>query len=229
MLTFTEVAKENIPKIAFKNRQRKPKQPKQTTFYIEREGEVWKPVKGYEELYEVSNLGNVRSLPHTTKIVRNGMEIDMPHSGKELRQQKRRHGYLAVCLYGRGGNARGFRQYSVHRLVAEAFVPNPRGCNEVNHIDENKQNNVAENLEWMTHKENTNYGTAQKRRANTVRKNHVEQTRVVIQYDENMNEIARYKNQRKVVEANEGYKLTNLYNSLYKGQRAYGYYWKFAD
>ena len=116
--------------------------------------EVWKPVKGYEGLYEVSSIGRVRSVKRNL--------VMHPHP--------RRHGYLAVMLYGKGGHkTRNFKQFSVHRLVAEAFIPNPNGLPEVNHIDEDKTNNRVENLQWVSHIDNTNYGTAQKRRAEKLR------------------------------------------------------------
>ena len=108
--------------------------------------EIWKPVVGYEGLYEVSNLGNVRG--------KNGM----------LKPQARKHGYLSVWLYGNGGTSkRNGKQFSVHRIVATAFIPNPSGLSEVNHKDECKTNNCAENLEWCSHRQNSVYGTRGKR------------------------------------------------------------------
>lgn len=175
--------------------------------------ETWKAVKGYEGLYEVSNLGNVKSIKREAKI---------------LKPQERRHGYLAVCLYGKGGNARGFRQISVHRLVAEAFVENPRGLNEVNHLDENKQNNRADNLEWCTHQENSVYNDRAKRIAVTNTDNPNKNNRAIIQYDKDWNELGRFMSAR-----NAGRELgldyRNLYNALYKHQKSYGFYWRFAD
>lgn len=100
--------------------------------------EIWKDVVGFEGLYQVSNLGNVRS------------------ERKVLKPLKRRHGYLSVFLYDRKGD---YKQVSIHRLVAEAFIPNPNGYAEVNHKDECKTNNVATNLEWCTHKQNSSHGT----------------------------------------------------------------------
>ena len=190
--------------------------------------EIWKSVKGYEGLYEVSNLGNVRSLAHTTEIVRNGTKMNMPHPSKILKPQKRQHGYLSVCLYGRGGNARGFKQVSVHRLVAEAFIPNPRNCEEVNHIDEDKQNNRADNLEWCTRKENINHGTAISRGAKARTDNPNGNGRRIRQYDFNGNLIGEYISARNAGRA-LGLDYRGIYNSLYQGSSAYGYYWKFVN
>lgn len=128
--------------------------------------ETWKPVNGYEGSYEVSDLGNVRSLDRTVRVKKGAYEYDLVLKGKVLKPLVRRHGYLGVQLFNldRSLNARGMKTVSIHRLVAEAFVPNPDGLPEVNHKDEDKANNVATNLEWMDHKDNTLYGTAIKRR-----------------------------------------------------------------
>lgn len=188
--------------------------------------EIWKSVKGYEGLYEVSNYGNVRSLAHTTEIERNGIKIKMPHPSKILKPQKRQHGYLSVCLYGRGGKNGRFKQASVHRLVAEAFVPNPRNCEEVNHIDEDKQNNRADNLEWCTHKENSNHGTRGARIGHSNKHSEKRPKRPIAQFDEFGNLIEEFKSLADMQERT-GLKKSNVCNSLYKGQKAYGYYWKF--
>ena len=135
--------------------------------------EDWKDVVGFEGKYEVSNLGRIRSLPHETLIVRNfGTPYYLSKLGRIINPQPRRHGYLSVWLYGNGGNnGRTGKQYSVHRIVAEAFCPNPNGCEEVNHINEDKSDNRACNLEWCTHKENSNHGTRGQRIGEWHRKN----------------------------------------------------------
>lgn len=127
--------------------------------------ETWKQVVGYEGLYEVSNLGRVRSLDREIVAERGGKPFRYKMKGRIIAPQERKHGYLSVCLYGKESKNGRFHQVSVHRIVAEAFIPNPNGYSEVNHIDENKQNNSLSNLEWCDHIYNTNYGTAQKRKA----------------------------------------------------------------
>lgn len=106
--------------------------------------EIWKDVEGYEGLYQVSNTGKVKSmrmnhLMHPTLAVR---------------------GYYYLKLRDANGVDKSF---PIHRLVALAFIPNPYGYKCVNHIDENKQNNNADNLEWCTLAYNFNYGTARER------------------------------------------------------------------
>lgn len=171
--------------------------------------EIWKDVVGYEGYYEVSNLGNVRSVTRVKK-------------GKQLKALERQHGYLGVQLWGKGGNARGFKAFSIHRLVAEAFIPNPNNYPEINHIDEDKTNNRVENLEWVTHKQNMNWGILQETRKG--RKSH--RARPIIQYDLKMNPIAEFESA-----SDAGRKLDmdfrNIQNALYKGHKSCGYYWKF--
>ncbi len=99
--------------------------------------ETWKPIKGYEGLYEVSDQGRVKSL------------INKP---KEMYLKKHNRGYRQVELT----NGEERKTYLVHRLVAEAFLPNPQKYPQVNHIDEDKQNNAVSNLEWCTAKQNRN-------------------------------------------------------------------------
>ena len=109
------------------------------------EKEIWKDIKNYEGLYQVSNLGRVKSLKF----------------GKEkiLKAFIGPFGYLIVSLSKNGK----LHTYNVHRLVAEAFIPNPLGLSDVNHISEDKTDCSTTNLEWMSHKDNCNYGTRNKK------------------------------------------------------------------
>lgn len=118
------------------------------------ENEVWKPVVGYEGLYEVSNFGNVKSLDHyvtTNRKVKGKIQsFTWLSKGKVLKFGKRSDDYKDVSLtkYGVSCNV------CVHRLVAEAFIPNPNNLPEVNHLDGNKANNNSTNLEWASYSEN---------------------------------------------------------------------------
>ena len=110
--------------------------------------EEWRDIKGYEGRYQISSEGRVRSLD---RIGKNGYS----YKGKILKPRPTKRGYIKANLSG--------KIYAVHRLVAQAFIPNPNNYPVVNHKDENPSNNCIENLEWCDVKYNINYGTANKR------------------------------------------------------------------
>lgn len=112
--------------------------------------EVWKPIKGYEGRYEVSNIGRVKTLP----FVR-GNHIGRYKTKEIIRKQSaNQKGYMRIGLNGLDSKR---KMYSVHRLVAMAFIPNPENLTEVNHRDFNKSNNCVENLEWCDRDYNLSY------------------------------------------------------------------------
>lgn len=142
--------------------------------------EVWKSVVGYENLYEVSNCGRVRSVDRVTIGNKPSMRGSTLYhfKGKMLKQANRKGAgmpYKQVVLY----KNKTHKTVSVHRLVAEAFIPNPDGLPQVNHKDENPSNNNVYNLEWCTCKYNVNYGTATDRRASKTRSNAYNQKPVI--------------------------------------------------
>lgn len=116
------------------------------------EEEIWRAIPNYEDLYEVSNLGRVRSLNYR-------------RSGKVqvLKLSTKQDGYLQVTL--RKDCKRKY--HLIHRLVAETFLENPNNLPCVNHKDENKQNNNVSNLEFCSYEYNNNYGSRNERAANT--------------------------------------------------------------
>ena len=124
--------------------------------------EYWKPVVGYEEHYQVSNFGRVKSIKF-------GKEI--------ILKQHIRGGYYSVVLSKNGI----VKRYSVHRLVAQAFIDNSDNLPQINHKDEDKTNNNVDNLEWCDSEYNNNYGTRNKRVSEKMTNGKL--SKPVLQYD----------------------------------------------
>ena len=135
--------------------------------------ETWRAIAGYEGLYEVSDLGRIKSLGNNKF-----------RKEKILKPGKNNWGYLQVCLCKDCHTKR----LLVHRLVAEAFIPNPNNLETINHKDEDKTNNVASNLEWMSIKDNINYGTHNKR-VSEARLNHPAFSKKVQMFDKKTGEL----------------------------------------
>jgi len=110
--------------------------------------EIWKDIEGFDNLYQISNCGRVRSLD---RIAHNGQRI----KGKILKTNLNKCGYYTVNLY----KNKKMKTCTIHRLVANSFIPNPDNLPCVNHKNEDKKNNYDFNLEWCTVKYNNIYGT----------------------------------------------------------------------
>lgn len=183
--------------------------------------EIWKPVKGFEGLYEVSNLGRVRSLDRKVRN-RGGFALK---KGKILSDAAvSGHGYRKVGLWkdNMGTNA------LVHRLVAEAFIPNPDNLPEVNHKDENPRNNCVENLEWCDGYYNMTYGTLQQRKADKLRGRPIG-SQPILQYSKDGELIARYDSALKAAEAINGDNSAICKCANGKVKTSYGFVWKWEQ
>jgi hypothetical protein len=134
---------------------------------------MWKDIANYEGLYKVNNIGEVYSI-RTNKFIKPTI----------------RNNYLAVGLWKNGK----VKMKSIHRLVAETFIPNIYNLPEVNHINEDKTDNRVENLEWCTRKYNTNYGTRNKKISSYLSK-------PVAQYDLNGTLVKKYNSIKEAAKA----------------------------
>ena len=177
--------------------------------------EIWKDIVGYENLYQVSNLGNVRSLD---RIVKGRNNSDRLIKGKMLKAKKGNNPYLFVNLTvnNKGNNK------LIHRLVATAFIPNPNNYPQVNHLNENVNDNRANNLEWVLPRENANYGTRNQRISQIKSKS-------VLQFDLNGNLIAEYESQTQAAKLNNCYQYAISYCCLGKWKTYKGYIWKYKN
>ena len=143
--------------------------------------EIWKPVVGYEDYYEISSMGRVRSLD---RYVRGSCDSIKLHKGRILHPKIDRGGY---CIYSlcKDGQSKSFRG---HRLVADAFIPNTENKPCIDHINCVRSDNRLENLRWVTHKENNN-NPITTNRMSTAKKNQEKGNHQtpIIQYDLNGN------------------------------------------
>lgn len=178
--------------------------------------EIWKDIKDYEGLYQVSNLGRVRSLNynHTENKIK-------------LLKQGNRVGYKLVAL----SKNKQRKTYSVHRLVAMAFIYNPdmNKYNEVNHKDEDKTNNCVWNLEWCDRKYNMDYGTFRERTIKYLINHNNEISKTVYQYDLYGNLVKEYPSTMEV-QRQSNYSQGTV-SSCCRGERnsAYGYIWSYKE
>ncbi|WP_406539117.1 NUMOD4 domain-containing protein [Fibrobacter sp.] len=179
--------------------------------------EVWKDITGYEGKYQVSTYGRVRSLDHYGS---NGQTIVL-YKGKVLKPCMGSEGYHHVYFYD------GTKVHSnlIHRLVANAFIPNFNKKREVNHIDEDKLNNNVSNLEWLSPNENANFGTRNTRAIETKKKNGL--LKKVYMLDTDGNFLANFESIENAAKYVGGYR-TNIWACCNnKAKTAYGYRWRY--
>lgn len=142
--------------------------------------EEWRDILGYENYYQISNLGRVKSLDYIDKR-------GWKRKSKKLKYNIDRNGYVRVKLT----NSKGQKYYQVHRLVAQAFIPNPNNLPQVNHKDSIRNNNCVNNLEWITCSENNKYAyNCGKRTKKFGKDNH--RSKKIIQYTKDGIEIKRF-------------------------------------
>lgn len=177
--------------------------------------EIWKQINGYEGLYEISNFGNVRSCE---RVVSHGKgSSSRKLKSKLIRPWDDNHGYHSVSLSKNGK----VKKYKVHRLVAEAFIPNPEGKATVNHINEIRSDNRVSNLEWATYQENNNFGGHNDRVSKTLSK-------AVVQLNKKDEKIAEFASVKEAGIAT-GVNPANIKSCLHHANRilAGGYKWRY--
>lgn len=187
--------------------------------------EIWKDIEGYEGSYQVSNCGKVRSL--TRKVSCMGGQRTI--KGKVLKPTVSSNLYLTVDLR----QHQKHKTQSIHRLVAQAFIPNPQKYNVINHKDNNPQNNIVTNLEWCTQSYNVKYayekGNA-KRTSGCFKKGNIPHNRRKInQYSKNKDFICSYISIKQASNYTH-IKRSAINNCLTKRCRTSGgYIWEYAD
>ncbi len=187
--------------------------------------EVWIDIKEYEGYYQISNLGRVRSLD---RLVKHSDGHERKQFGKILKPIFDVGGYQYIALHK---NANG-KMFKVHRLVALAFIPNINNKLEINHLDEDKKNNKAENLEWCTRLENEHWGTKRERcMHNTDYKSiAVKNSKAVIQLDLDNNIVFVWDSLAQIHKT-LGYSQGNISmccNGKYN-KPLYGYNWRYKE
>lgn len=154
--------------------------------------EIWKPIKGFEGLYEISNTGLVKSL---RREVPNNGGISIVKE-KILKPQKEKNGYLRIGLNKRNKKY----MFLIHRLVAESFISNVNNYAEINHKDGNKSNNNVDNLEWCSRSYNIKHSYINKLRNTDINRKNAKK---MIE-----------KNKRKVVQKDLNGNMINIFDSI---------------
>jgi len=190
----------------------------QASYPFEKTEEIWKDIEGFKGLYKVSNYGEIWTCLYCKKM-----------------KKRISKGYFLINLNKNGVQ----KTFSVHRIVAKTFIENPMNKKEVNHLDENKLNNHVNNLLWVTSKENSNWGTRNKRISQYVKENPVtfsngQRGKAIYKLDSVTEEVVcKYNSVKEALEmlgsnpktGSLSYCLTgNGINKTYKG-----YKWKYAE
>lgn len=196
-----------------------------STMLVNMEKEIWKDVPQYEEFYQINNFGVIKSKGRLVEVPDyqnahaycSGFSYVKP--GRIMKQRLNAYGYYVINL-SKDGKQKG---HMVHRLVAEAFIPNANNLPFINHKDENKTNNHISNLEWCTAEYNTNYGTCLERRSISQRTANKNMKSVIAYNDEEQIEFVSVRGAARELNLHQ----SNIQHAVKYGKRCGKYYWKF--
>jgi len=175
--------------------------------------EIWKSIKGYEDRYEISNLGRVRSkMDNKGKMRFKILKLSNNNKGYVMANLKKKH---------------ISKLFSIHRLVAIAFIPNPHSYPQVNHINEDKTDNRSCNLEWCSESYNCNYGSRNSRMRKNLTKTQMKRAIKVRQINKETNEVINVFSSLREAYRKTGVRESSISNCL-KGRcnSCGGFYWK---
>ena len=191
------------------------------------ESEIWKDVAGYEGIYQVSNLGRVKSIDRI--VLRSS--TPQPLKGKIISQGTQNTGYMCVTLW----NRKERKAFLVHRLVAEAFLPKQNGKDVIDHINGVRNDNRVENLRWCTQKENTNFPIA-RHKYNMANQKRIEH--ILMFHEKNSLKVVQLTKDDKVIKVWDSVKLASkelglLTSGIYavcvkQKKTCGGYKWKYV-
>lgn len=174
--------------------------------------EIWKDIKDFEGLYQISNFGKVKN-SRTNRILKNKKDKD---------------GYLYVILSKKSK----IKALKIHRLVGMAFILNIKNKPQINHIDGNKENNNVENLEWCTHEENMKHAWKNNLMPIIEKGKYSKKSKIIYQIEPSNNEIVNIFYGNRDVERKTGYDHSSISKSCNnkKGyEKCYGYIWKYKE
>ena len=190
------------------------------------EKEVWKDIKGYEGYYQVSNLGRIKRVERKVKTRNRNGEYELLLKENILQGFYSPKGYVRVLLTKDTKN----KTYMIHRLVAEAFIPNPNNFPQINHIDGIKNHNNVENLEWCTQSYNIRHSYEiglRETMDEVLMKNRKKQSKKVAKYDVYGNLLEVYESVNEASRKNKAGRRQILRSCMHQNEPIYR--WEFVD
>lgn len=170
--------------------------------------EIWKDIPNYEGKYQISNLGRVKSILYVNGKTRKTKE--------RILKNKNTGKYQHILLWDKGK----CYNYTIHKLVAETFIPNPNNYSEINHKDENVNNNRVDNLEWCTRKYNINYGNRTIKAKNKLSVS-------IVQYDLQGSFVKEWNCMQDAIRVYNNYHICDVCKN--KRKTASGFIWKYKE